>query len=332
MYNEFKHDITYELCKEFDKESVCRILNIIDGVSAAYDIQRSSHDLVPYNNGGVEIVEKYIACKTVEGYSRGTLENYLMTYKQFFSMVRKPVHEINTDDIRKYLYFVEHSRSISRATLNKYRQHLSSLFTWMLEEEYITKNPCAAIHKIKGDSKPRKALDESDIEYLRMACQSKRERAVIEMFLSTGARVSEIAGMNLEDIDWENRSARVFGKNSEYYTVRFKPKTEIALREYLATRDDSNHAVFVSQRAPYQRISSGGMRKIIKEIKSRTDITKPVTPHVFRHTMATIAVANGAKIQNVQKMLNHKSINTTMIYAETCSRDIENDYIKCVNI
>lgn len=332
MYNELRHDAAAELCRKYDKETVREILDILDRVSVNYDIRHSDLSLVPYSNRAPEIVEKYIACKTVEGYSKGTLENYFLTYKSFFNIVRKPIGEINADDIRKYLFFVENERHISRTTLDKYRQHLSSLFTWLCDEEYIDKNPCSAIHRIKGESKPRRALDESDIEYLRMACRTKRERAVIEILLSTGARVSEIANMNIEDIDWGNRSARVFGKNSEYYTVRFKPKTEIALKEYLSARTDSNNAVFVTQKSPYSRISSGDIRRIINRIKGRTKITKPVTPHVFRHTMATVAVANGAKIQNVQKMLNHKNINTTMIYAETCVRDVVNDYEKCVNI
>ena len=220
----------------------------------------------------------------------------------------KALTDVTTNDIRGYLFYYQQRNNTSPATLEKIRERLNTYFQWCQEEGLITINPAARVAKIKAPRSERRALTAEELEYCRNQCRTLREKALFEVLYSTGARVAEISNCNLNDIDWAHGSIRVFGKNSEYYTVY--------LKRYLKTRDDYCPALFVTTRKPFRRLSTRGIRNEIEDIGKRAEIDVIVSPHVMRHTMATMALQHGSSLEIVQHLLNHKSPATTQIYAE----------------
>lgn len=278
-------------------------------------------------NGG--LLEVFIAAKRVEGCSEKSLKYYDSTIRQMTDSVKKPVREIVTDDLRIYLADYQKERGSSKVTIDNIRRIFSSFFGWLEDEDYIIKSPVRRIHKIKADKTIKETFSDEGLELLRDACEEVRDLAMIDLLASTGMRVGELVGLNREDINFHERECVVFGKGSTERLVYFDARTKIHLRNYLDGRKDANPALFVSLTQPRERLMIGGVETRLREIGKRADMQK-VHPHKFRRTLATRAIDKGMPIEQVQRLLGHVKIDTTMSYAMVNQTNVKNSHRKFI--
>ncbi len=260
------------------------------------------------------LLEVFIAAKRVEGCSEKSLKYYDSTIRQMTDSVKKPVREIVTDDLRIYLADYQKERGSSKVTIDNIRRIFSSFFGWLEDEDYILKSPVRRIRKIKADKTIKETFSDEGLELLRDTCEEVRDLAMIDLLASTGMRVGELVGLNREDINFYERECVVFGKGNTERLVYFDARTKIHLRNYLDGRNDDNPALFVSLTLPRERLMIGGVETRLREIGKRADMQK-VHPHKFRRTLATRAIDKGMPIEQVQRLLGHVKIDTTMSYA-----------------
>ena len=285
-----------------------------------YDITKRETGLVPYN-GLPEAYKAYMVSRKIEGRSDGTLKLYRLRLEDMLNTVQKPIDSITTNDLRIYLYSLQNRRKMSDRTLDGVRLILNAFFGWCAQEGYCQRNVCAAIKAIKYESKQRNPLTDIQLETLRNSCQTLRESAIVEVMYSTGCRVSEMVGLKISDVDFATREVKLFGKGKKHRISYLNAKADVALREYLASRDDDNDALFVSIRQPHGKLSRGEFEKIMRRIGNRAKIDK-VFPHRMRHTFATNALSHGMRVTDLQKLLGHSKIDTTMIYAEVSQEEV----------
>lgn len=331
MYEHFRNE--FQCAAEgqgIGTKLITDVLHILDQLAERYEIQRKESSLMPYNEEMPEIVKIYIVCKKIAGLSQETLDAYTRTLGLFFRTVRKPMAKITANDIRVYLYSYQRERGCSNRSLDKYRQYLSSFFSWAADEGYTQSNPMRTIPAIKYEHKPRKNLTQLELEYLRQACRTSREQAIIETLFSTGCRVSELAGLEKSDVDWNARTVHLFGKGSKHRTSFLNARAEVALKAYLETRNDDCDSLFVTERKPYRPLKKEALEKIVRNIAERVPEKIHVTPHILRHTTATLALQNGMPIADISKLLGHEKIDTTMIYAHTCMESVQAGHRKYV--
>lgn len=220
---------------------------------------------------------------------------------------------------------------ISNRTLDCRRTIVCSYFNWMAAEGYLDKNPAINISPIKYERKHKKAMSQLDLEKVRAACNTSREKAIVEMLYSTGCRVTELERLNIEDVNFETKEVVLFGKGNKHRISYLNARAEVALKEYLSERTDENTALFVYERKPYGRLKKSGIEAIVKKIMERTyGVTTHVTPHVFRHTTATTALDRGMNIVDVGRLLGHRRIETTMEYITTSSKSVKHYHQNCV--
>lgn len=261
-----------------------------------------------------EYLSRFIEAKHIEGCTPRTLSYYKVTVEQFLAAVDIPVRKIPTEEIRKYLVEYQSRSSCSNVTIDNIRRNISSFFTWLEEEDYILKSPMRRIHKIKAKQTVKETISDEGIEKLRDACQNKRDLAIIDLLYSTGMRVGELVKLNRDDINFEQRECVVVGKGEKERRVYFDAKSKIHLQEYLAGRTDDNEALFVTLDAPFDRLKISGVEIRLRELGRKLNMEK-IHPHIFRRTMATRAIDRGMPIEQVQKILGHSQIDTTMQYA-----------------
>lgn len=321
MYETIRTQIKIKLSDKFEAKQIDTILSVVDRVMVDYDVAPKVTAIALVDSSLVDAVKMYLLCRKAEGMCDASISNVSSTLKSFIGKVSKPLKEITTNDIRAYLVWYQTTNKIKPATAEKKREHLNTFFRWCVDEELLTKNPMKKIPVIDAPRSDRRAITEEQLEHCRMACKTLREKALLEVLFSTGARVSEIARLNKSDIDWAEGSIRVFGKNSEYYTVFLNAKAKVALKTYIDSRKDYNKALFITERG-YQRLSNHAIEIVIKSIGERAKLDVNLTPHVLRHTMATTALRHGARLEVVQRMLNHKYPSTTQIYAEMCLDEV----------
>lgn len=333
MYEHFRNDFQ---CVAADhgmpEQAIVDALGVLDKLVTRYEIHKKETSLVVYNEEVPEVVKIYLVCKKIEGLSQQTLDTYLRMLKLFFREMKNPLPKITTNDIRVYLFSYQQKRGCSNRSLDKYRQYLASFFSWAADEGYIQSNPMRTIPAIKYEKKPRENLTQLELEYLRQCCQTPRERAIIEFLFSTGCRVSELSGVKLSDIDWTARTVHLFGKGSKHRTSFINAKCEVTLKAYLKTRTDDCEFLFVTERKPYRQLKRDALEKIVRTISGRSsgEMQKHVTPHVLRHTTATLALQNGMPIADISKLLGHEKIDTTMIYVHTCMESVQAGHRKYV--
>lgn len=271
-----------------------------------------------------ESVDSYIISRKISGLSEKTLYLYRMVLKDFFLTVRKAPSDITANDIRAYLYMYQSKHDVSNRTLDSKRNVICGYFNWLAAEEYICKNPAINIKPIKYERKHKKAMTQLDLEKIRAVCETKREKAIVEVLYSTGCRVSELEHLNISDVNFETKEVMLFGKGNKHRVSYLNAKAEVALKEYLNERSDDNKALFVYDKKPYGRLKKPGIEQIVKKIMERTSgVTVHVTPHVFRHTTATTAIDRGMGIVDVSKLLGHSRIDTTMEYITTDSNSVK---------
>ena len=261
-----------------------------------------------------DFVELFLSAKRIEGCSDKSLKYYKSTIIAMLISLDKNVKYIVTDDIRGYLTEYQQKNGLSKVTIDNIRRILSSFFSWLEDEDYILKNPVRRIHKVKTGTNIKETYSDEALELMRDNCTELRDLAMIDMLASTGMRVGEMVLLNRNDIDFNERECIVFGKGSKERVVYFDARTKIHLQNYLNSRKDNNEALFVSLKAPYERLQIGGIETRLREFGKQLGLNK-VHPHKFRRTLATMAIDKGMPIEQLQQLLGHKKIDTTLQYA-----------------
>ena len=261
-----------------------------------------------------DMVGMFVASKRVEGCSEKTLTYYKATIEAAVQKIGKQVKHITTEDLRSYLTEYQGKRKSSKVTIDNIRRILSSFFSWLEDEDYILKSPVRRIHRVKTSTVIKETYTDEALETMRDNCTELRDLAMIDLLASTGMRVGEMVLLNREDIDFNERECIVFGKGDKERLVYFDARTKIHLQNYIASRTDAEPALFVSLKSPYKRLKIGGVESRLREIGKRLNIPK-VHPHKFRRTLATVAIDKGMPIEQLQQLLGHQRIDTTLKYA-----------------
>lgn len=274
-------------------------------------------------NDDVNMLEQFVAAKRVEGCSEKTLKYYHATLQTMLQAIEKRESHISTDDLRKYLEMYQKNNRISKVTLDNVRRILSSYFSWLEDEGRIIKNPVRRIHKVRTGSTVKETYSDEALEQMRDHCNNPRDLAIIDLLSSTGMRVGELVNLNKTDIDFENRECIVFGKGDKERQVYFDARTKIHLQKYIQSRQDNKDALFVSLQKPAQRLLISGVEIRLRKIGRELGLIK-VHPHKFRRTLATTAIDRGMPIEQVQRLLGHTKIDTTMHYAMVNQQNVKN--------
>ena len=274
-------------------------------------------------------VELFLAAKRIEGCSEKSLKYYKSTIEMMIATVGKSVKHIETDDIRRYLTEYQEKKKSSKVTIDNIRRILSSFFSWLEDEDYILKSPVRRIHRVKTGTNIKETYSDEALELMRDNCTEPRDLAMIDMLASTGMRVGEMVLLNRNDIDFNERECIVFGKGSKERVVYFDARTKIHLQNYLNSRSDGNPALFVTLDAPHDRLKISGVEVRLRTLGRCVNLTK-IHPHKFRRTMATRAIDKGMPIEQVQKILGHSQIDTTMKYAMVNQTNVKTSHQKFI--
>ena len=261
-----------------------------------------------------EYLKMFIEAKQIEGCSARTLQYYQVTIEHLLKNIDTVIRKITTDEIRTYLAEYQQRNNCSKVTVDNVRRNISSFFSWLEEEDYILKSPMRRIHKIKTKQPVKEIISDEMIERLRDNCRCSRDLAMIDLLYSPRIRVGELVGLNISDIDFEERECVVYGKGDKERRVYFDAKAKLHLQNYINSRTDTNPALFVTLDSPYERLKISGVEIRVRELGRKLNIEK-IHPHKFRRTMATRAIDKGMPIEQVQKILGHSQIGTTMQYA-----------------
>ena len=276
-----------------------------------------------------EYLKLFLDAKKIEGCSERTLDYYEKTIRHLLSSVETPLRKVTTDEIRAYLVSYQKINNCGKVTVDNIRRNISSFFSWLEEEDYILKSPMRRIHKIKTKTVVKETISDEAIEKLRDKCEEKRDLAMVDLLFSTGIRVGELVNLNKVDIDFEQRECVVFGKGDKERWVYFDAKTKIHLKEYLDSRDDDNPALFVTLDAPHDRLKISGVEIRVRNLGKALGMNK-IHPHKFRRSMATRAIDKGMPIEQVQKILGHSQIDTTMQYAIVNQNNVKTSHQKYI--
>lgn len=279
--------------------------------------------------GQEDFLQKFISAKRVEGCSEKSLRYYESTIRNMLDGIGKPERSITTEDLRSYLDTYQRRGSVSKVTLDNVRRILSSFFSWLEDEDYIVKSPVRRIHKVKTGKTVKETYTDESLEIMRDYCDNPRDLAMIDLLASTGIRVGELVKLNRADIDFENRECIVFGKGNKERKVYFDARTKIHLQKYLNSRTDANEALFVSLLKPFDRLQISGIEIRLRKMGRELNIHK-VHPHKFRRTLATMAIDKGMPIEQVQQLLGHQSIDTTLQYAMVNQTNVKNSCRKFI--
>lgn len=272
----------------------------------------------------------YLAAKRVEGCSDKTLHYYETSISKALVSINKPVKQIMTDDLRLYLDTYQQRNNAGKVTIDNVRRVLSSFFSWLEDEDYILKSPVRRIHKVKTGKTVKETYSDEALEIMRDHAENIRDLAMIDLLASTGMRVGELVQLNRGDIDFENRECIVFGKGDKERKVYFDARAKIHLQNYLTERSDDNPALFVTLFNPFNRLKISGVEIRLRELGRKLNIPK-VHPHKFRRTLATMAIDKGMPIEQVQRLLGHQSIDTTMGYAQVSQSNVKTSHRKYIS-
>ena len=305
------------------KERINRILDEMSNVLSVEQMSTLQHSLIKNlseNNEDTSKIDNdtflkmFIDSKRIEGCSERTLLYYSSTISVMFDEVTSNVRKVSSEEIRRYLSNYQSKRNCSKTTLDNIRRNISSFFSWLEQEEYILKSPMKKIHKIKTTKVVKETISDEDIERLRDNCNNDRDLCIIDLLYSTGIRVGELVNLNIEDINFEERECVVYGKGDKERKVYFDARTKIHLQNYITNRKDANPALFVTLDNPHERIKISGVEIRLRNLGKITNLNR-IHPHKFRRSMATKAIDKGMPIEQVQKILGHSQIDTTMQYA-----------------
>lgn len=305
--------ILQELPLEMQSDMRDKLRLILDD----YDIQPKTKALA-LNSDMSQYIAMYMATRKLDGLSDKTLQEYRIKLEIFSSWVPLNIEQVTTMDIRKFLAQYSQERNLKNSSLNGFQTVIKTFFGWLADEEYITKSPAKKLQPIKHEKRTRKSLSAEELERLREdGCKTARDRAILEMFFSTGGRVSEIRQIDIDKINWHENSVSVIGKGNKERTIFFGDKAKMYLKRYLAERGISEEkALFIAERRPYRRLSVRSLQTIINTIGVNAGFEQSIFPHLLRHTMATLGYKSGIELPIIQELLGHSSPATTQIYAQ----------------
>lgn len=328
-----KEQLIYEILHHlpsFSSDQLSEIKDAIRIVLCKYDIAAKETSLQVINNTSLHYLQMYLESCGQSGKSNGTVELYQFHLSRLLSYVNKDVTAISDDDIYQYMYNYKHQRPVSNAYLNQLRLIFNGFFKWLIKKRIRVTNPVDAIDLIKCQKKVKKPLSAKELEKLRSACESERDLAIVECLYSTAVRASELLQLNRDDISFEKDDIIVLGKGNKERVTYLNAKSHIHLRNYLEMRTDDNPALFVSSKAPHERLTRRGLEALINRIASSANVEK-VHPHRFRRTSATDLLNAGMPIEQVQELLGHKSIETTRIYCTINQEAVKQNHKRYMN-
>lgn len=302
------NDILYDMSEVLSAKELYTLQIVLQK-----NLNTQNNQTYPYTN--IEYMDMFISAKRIEGCSERTLAYYKATIEHMLSIIVVPLRQVQTDDLRAYLAEYQSINNCSKTTVDNIRRNLSSFFSWLEAEDYIIKSPIRRIHKIRTGSKVKETLSEECIERLRDSCLHIRDLAMIDLLYSTGIRVGELVNLNIGDINFEERECIVYGKGNKQRKVYFDAKAKVHLKRYLEERNDYNDALFVTLDNPFERLKISGVEIRLRKLGRLAFLDQRVHPHKFRRSMATRAIDKGMPIEQVQKLLGHQQIDTTMHYA-----------------
>lgn len=301
-----------------------------DQIAGEYHIAKAETHLAVAGREELSgLIKTYLVVKRMEGLSDKTVEQYLVYLRKFMLSMSKSPAEITANDIRLFLYRYQEETGISNRTLDRVRSIICSFFRWAACEEYIPRSPVETIKAIKFEAKPRRAIGQIDLERLRRACRTPRELAIIEILYSTGCRVSELTGIKISDIDWTTKTVHLLGKGKKHRDSYINAKAEIAIKEYLNGRKHDSIYLLCNDRGG-GAMEKCNVERIMRVLSERAGFDRKITPHVIRHTTATQAVRSGMAVEEIQQLLGHSNISTTMIYTEVSSDGVRRQHERCI--
>lgn len=327
MKNELITEIMQLMLPVLDNVQLKQLKQVMEQTLFHYEV--TGKDIKPEEDDSNELIEMFIAAKRIEGCSEKTLKYYQTTIVAMASSIGKNARHILTEDLRKYLTEYQSKNQSSRVTIDNIRRILSSFFSWLEDEDYIIKSPVRRIHKVKTTNSIKETYSDEELEKMRDNCEELRDLAMIDTLASTGMRVGEMTLLNRNDINFAERECVVFGKGNKERIVYFDARAKLHLQEYLDSRTDDNPALFVTLRAPHERLQIGGIEHRLREMGKRLNIPK-VHPHKFRRTLATMAIDKGMPIEQLQRLLGHQRIDTTLHYAMVKQSNVKTAHRKYI--
>lgn len=306
--------IVADMQRDLDCRQMARLKAVLLKELQNVEITESPNTKDYTQKKNTELLDNFLSAKKIEGCSEKTLDYYRHTIERMLAGISVAVYHITTNDIRQYLSAYQEEKGSSKVTIDNMRRIFSSFFAWLEDEDFITKSPVRRIHKVKTDSLVKEVLSDEQLEQLRDNCTTKRDLAIIDVLSSTGIRVGELVKLNRADIDFHERQCIVFGKGNKERMVYFNARTKLHLKQYLDSRKDNNPALFVSLFSPHTRLTIGGVEVRMRTLGKQLDMPK-IHPHKFRRTLATMAIDKGMPIEQVQRLLGHVRIDTTLHYA-----------------
>lgn len=324
------NDIVSGIKDVLSDEQMKQVSSSIKDVLAKYEINKRTSNEERREKENTELLDTFLSAKKIEGCSDKTIHYYQSSIVKLLKGLSKSIKEICTNDIRRYLAEIQEENNLSKVTIDNLRRIFSSFFSWLEDEDYIAKSPVRRIHKVRTDTLVKEVLSDENIETLRDSCNELRDLAMIDLLLSTGVRVGELVKMNRADIDFQERQCKVFGKGNKEREVYFNARTKIHLQRYLESRTDDNPALFVTLLKPHTRLTISGVEVRLRKMGKDVHIDK-VHPHKFRRTLATMAIDRGMPIEQVQKLLGHVRIDTTLHYAMVNQQNVKIAHRKFIN-
>ena len=325
-YEMFRNSLLTRLVDKFPAKLLNDVMQEIDLLSQDYTFEKACTDIITLD-AIPEMVKNYIASMAVENCKKTTLRDYKMNLVMFFDRIRKPYTAVTTNDIRCYLFGMQQEKGWTPETMEHKRVIINSFFNWLVANEYLNRNKPTRLPKRK-----LKPLTQIELEHFRNACQTERERALVDFLFSTGCRISEATAVTLDDINWSDRSVIIrHGKGDKERTTYFNAEAEISMKKYLNSNShgSSNH-LFVKTKAPFTEVTKEALEKVIREIRGRIPelLSVKVTPHTFRRTMGTLAVARGCPIEQIKELLGHESLDTSMQYVTLSQEETKHSHNK----
>ena len=327
MKEELMTEVMQHMLSYLDNAQMKQLRQVMEHALCRYNV--TELEIKPEEDDSNNLIARFIAAKRIEGCSEKTLKYYQTTIDAMRASLGKNVRHINTEDLRTYLTEYQGKKQSSRVTIDNIRRILSSFFSWLEDEDYIVKSPVRRIHKVKTTSSIKETYSDEELEKMRDNCEELRDLAMIDMLASTGMRVGEMVLLNRADIDFSERECVVFGKGDKERIVYFDARAKLHLQEYLDSRKDENPALFVSLRTPHKRMQIGGIESRLRKMGKKLNIAK-VHPHKFRRTLATMAIDKGMPIEQLQKLLGHQKIDTTLQYAMVKQSTVKNAHRKYI--
>ena len=328
MKEELITGVMQQMLPYLDNAQLKQLKQVMEQILFYYEI--TDAEVKQVEDDSNELMAMFIAAKRIEGCSEKTLKYYQTTIAAMITSLGKNVRHILTEDLRTYLTDYQSNHQSIRVTIDNIRRILSSFFSWLEDEDYIIKSPVRRIHKVKTASSIKETYSDEDLEKMRDNCEELRDLAMIDMLASTGMRVGEMVLLNCDDINFTERECKVFGKGDKERIVYFDARTKLHLQEYLDSRTDNNPALFVTLRAPHRRLQIGGIEHRLREMGERLNIPK-VHPHKFRRTLATMAIDKGMPIEQLQRLLGHQRIDTTLQYAMVKQSNVKTAHRKYIS-